>query len=43
MNKELGYILIYKLKVEDLVRESGIFYIVIRFCVFMEELVGVEL
>lgn len=43
MNKELGYIFMYKLKGEDVVRESGIFYIVIWFCVLIEELVGVEL
>lgn len=43
MNKELGYILTYKLKAEDLVRESGIPYTVIRPCALTEEPAGAEL
>lgn len=43
MNKELGYILTYKLKGEDVVRESGIPYTVIRPCALTEEPAGAEL
>lgn len=43
MNKELGYILTYKLKGEDVVRESGIPYAVIRPCALTEEPAGAEL
>lgn len=43
MNKELGYILTYKLKGEDAVRESGIPYVVIRPCALTEEPAGAEL
>lgn len=43
MNKELGYILTYKLKGEDAVRESGIPFTVIRPCALTEEPAGAEL
>uniref|UniRef100_A0A2N9IJG7 NADH:ubiquinone oxidoreductase intermediate-associated protein 30 domain-containing protein n=1 Tax=Fagus sylvatica TaxID=28930 RepID=A0A2N9IJG7_FAGSY len=43
LNKELGYILIFKLKVEDLVRESGIPYAIIRPCALTEEPAGADL
>lgn len=43
MNKELGYILTFKLKGEDAVRESGIPYTVIRPCALTEEPAGAEL
>lgn len=43
MNKELGYILTYKLKGEDVVRESGVPYTVIRPCALTEEPAGAEL
>lgn len=43
MNKELGYILTYKLKGEDLVRESGIPFAIVRPCALTEEPAGAEL
>lgn len=43
MNKELGYILTYKLKGEDLVRESGIPFTIVRPCALTEEPAGAEL
>jgi uncharacterized protein YbjT (DUF2867 family) len=43
MNKELGYILTFKLKGEDLVRESGIPYTIVRPCALTEEPAGAEL
>ncbi|GMY37456.1 putative complex i intermediate-associated protein 30 [Fagus crenata] len=43
LNKELGYILIFKLKVEDLLRESGIPYAIIRPCALTEEPAGADL
>lgn len=43
LNKELGGILTYKLKGEDLVRESGIPYTIIRPCALTEEPAGAEL
>ncbi|XP_042067439.1 protein HIGH CHLOROPHYLL FLUORESCENCE PHENOTYPE 173, chloroplastic-like [Salvia splendens] len=43
MNKELGFILTYKLKGEDLIRESGIPYTIIRPCALTEEPAGADL
>jgi len=42
-NKELSYILTFKLKGEDLVWESGILYTIVRPCALTEEPAGVEL
>lgn len=43
LNKELGYILTFKLKGEDLLRDSGIPYTVIRPCALTEEPAGADL
>jgi hypothetical protein len=43
MNKELSYILTFKLKGEDLIRESGIPYTIVCPCALTEEPAGVEL
>ncbi|KAL6888968.1 hypothetical protein ACP4OV_009994 [Aristida adscensionis] len=43
LNKELGSILTYKLKGEDLIRESGIPYTIVRPCALTEEPAGAEL
>nr|XP_019704506.1 uncharacterized protein LOC105040590 [Elaeis guineensis] len=43
LNKELGFILTYKLKGEDLIRESGIPYAIIRPCALTEEPAGADL
>lgn len=43
MNKELGFILTYKLKGEDLIRESGIPYTIVRPCALTEEPAGADL
>ncbi|KAJ3692111.1 hypothetical protein LUZ60_012461 [Juncus effusus] len=43
MNKELGSILTYKLKGEDVIRESGIPYAIIRPCALTEEPAGADL
>ncbi|KAL5555114.1 hypothetical protein UlMin_037350 [Ulmus minor] len=43
LNKELGSILTFKLKVEDFIRESGIPYAIVRPCALTEEPVGVDL
>ncbi|KAH9314728.1 hypothetical protein KI387_023355, partial [Taxus chinensis] len=43
LNKELGYILTFKLKGEDLLRDSGIPYTIIRPCALTEEPAGAEL
>ncbi|XP_052145106.1 protein HIGH CHLOROPHYLL FLUORESCENCE PHENOTYPE 173, chloroplastic [Oryza glaberrima] len=43
MNKELGSILTYKLKGEDLIRESGIPYTIVRPCALTEEPAGADL
>ncbi|KAL8103524.1 hypothetical protein AgCh_027925 [Apium graveolens] len=43
MNKELGSILTFKLKGEDLIRESGIPYTIIRPCALTEEPAGADL
>ncbi|TVU33191.1 hypothetical protein EJB05_24979 [Eragrostis curvula] len=43
LNKELGSILTYKLKGEDLVRESGIPYTIVRPCALTEEPAGADL
>lgn len=43
LNKELGYILTYKLKGEDLLRESGIPYTIVRPCALTEEPAGADL
>ncbi|GMY37478.1 protein HIGH CHLOROPHYLL FLUORESCENCE PHENOTYPE 173, chloroplastic [Fagus crenata] len=43
LNKELGFILTFKLKGEDLVRESGIPYAIIRPCALTEEPAGADL
>ncbi|KAL3693896.1 hypothetical protein R1sor_007547 [Riccia sorocarpa] len=43
MNAELGYILDYKLKGEDTLRESGIPYAIVRPCALTEEPAGAEL
>jgi hypothetical protein len=42
-NKDLSYILTFKLKGEDLVWESGILYTIVRPCALTEEPAGVEL
>ncbi|PWA47062.1 NAD(P)-binding Rossmann-fold superfamily protein [Artemisia annua] len=43
LNKELGSILTFKLKGEDLIRESGIPYTIIRPCALTEEPAGADL
>ncbi|BFI30313.1 NADH dehydrogenase [ubiquinone] 1 alpha subcomplex assembly factor 1 [Marchantia polymorpha subsp. ruderalis] len=43
LNKELDYILTYKLKGEDAIRDSGIPYAIIRPCALTEEPAGAEL
>ncbi|KAL5547617.1 hypothetical protein UlMin_002848 [Ulmus minor] len=43
LNKELGYILTFKLKGEDLIRESGIPYAIVRPCALTEEHAGADL
>lgn len=43
MNKELGYILTFKLKGEDVIRESGVPYTIVRPCALTEEPAGAEL
>ncbi|KMZ70557.1 NADH:ubiquinone oxidoreductase complex I intermediate-associatedprotein 30 [Zostera marina] len=43
LNKELGSILTYKLKGEDLIRESGIPYAIVRPCALTEEPAGADL
>ncbi|CAM6108087.1 unnamed protein product [Calypogeia fissa] len=43
MNKELGYILTYKLKGEDAIRDSGIPYTIIRPVALTEEPAGADL
>lgn len=43
MNKELDFILTYKLKGEDLIRESGIPYTIVRPCALTEEPAGADL
>ncbi|KAL5555753.1 hypothetical protein UlMin_037989 [Ulmus minor] len=43
LNKELGYILTFKLKGEELIRESGIPYAIVRLYVLTEEPAGVDL
>ncbi|KAJ1426157.1 hypothetical protein SESBI_10554 [Sesbania bispinosa] len=43
LNKELGYILTFKLKGEDSLRESGIPYVIVRPCALTEEPAGADL
>ncbi|PIA42111.1 hypothetical protein AQUCO_02100162v1 [Aquilegia coerulea] len=43
LNKELDFILTFKLKGEDLVRESGIPYTIVRPCALTEEPAGADL
>lgn len=43
MNEELGYIMDFKLKGEDVLRESGIPYTIVRPCALTEEPAGAEL
>ncbi|KAH1236861.1 hypothetical protein GmHk_08G021960 [Glycine max] len=43
LNKELDYILTFKLKGEDLLRESGIPYAIVRPCALTEEPAGANL
>ncbi|KAJ3686370.1 hypothetical protein LUZ61_015534 [Rhynchospora tenuis] len=43
LNKELGFILTYKLKGEDVIRESGIPYAIVRPCALTEEPAGADL
>ncbi|CAK9327530.1 unnamed protein product [Citrullus colocynthis] len=43
LNKELDFILTFKLKGEDLIRESGIPYAIIRPCALTEEPAGADL
>lgn len=43
LNKELGFILTFKLKGEDLLRESGIPYAIVRPCALTEEPAGADL
>ncbi|XP_057544675.1 protein HIGH CHLOROPHYLL FLUORESCENCE PHENOTYPE 173, chloroplastic [Amaranthus tricolor] len=43
LNKELDFILTYKLKGEDLLRESGIPYTIVRPCALTEEPAGADL
>lgn len=43
LNKELGFILTFKLQGEDLIRESGIPYTIVRPCALTEEPAGADL
>ncbi|XP_058731655.1 protein HIGH CHLOROPHYLL FLUORESCENCE PHENOTYPE 173, chloroplastic isoform X1 [Vicia villosa] len=43
LNKELDYILTFKLKGEDLIRESGIPYAIVRPCALTEEPAGADI
>ncbi|KAK8629324.1 hypothetical protein V6N13_078168 [Hibiscus sabdariffa] len=43
LNKELGFVLTFKLKGEDLIRESGIPYAIVRPCALTEEPAGADL
>ncbi|KAI9197594.1 hypothetical protein LWI28_001283 [Acer negundo] len=43
LNKELGFILTFKLKGEDLIRESGVPYTIVRPCALTEEPAGADL
>ncbi|XP_071935208.1 protein HIGH CHLOROPHYLL FLUORESCENCE PHENOTYPE 173, chloroplastic-like isoform X1 [Coffea arabica] len=43
LNKELGFILTFKLKGEDLIRESGIPHTIVRPCALTEEPAGADL
>ncbi|KAL4204504.1 hypothetical protein AMTRI_Chr01g110210 [Amborella trichopoda] len=43
LNKELGYILTFKLKGEDVIRDSGIPYTIVRPCALTEEPAGADL
>ncbi|KAJ1691018.1 hypothetical protein LUZ63_015173 [Rhynchospora breviuscula] len=43
LNKELGFILTYKLKGEDVIRESSIPYAIVRPCALTEEPAGADL
>ncbi|CAI9087220.1 OLC1v1021240C1 [Oldenlandia corymbosa var. corymbosa] len=43
LNKELGFILTYKLKGEDLIRDSGVPYSIVRPCALTEEPAGADL
>ncbi|THG21283.1 hypothetical protein TEA_028088 [Camellia sinensis var. sinensis] len=43
LNEELGFILTFKLKGEDLIRESGIPYTIVRPCALTEEPAGADL
>ncbi|XP_020417242.1 uncharacterized protein LOC109948509 [Prunus persica] len=43
LNKELDFILTFKLKEEDLIWESGIPYTIVRPCALTEELAGADL
>lgn len=43
LNKELDFILTYKLKGEDVIRESGIPYAIVRPCALTEEPAGADL
>ncbi|KAI5659791.1 hypothetical protein M9H77_28584 [Catharanthus roseus] len=43
LNKELGFILTFKLKGEDLIRESGMPYAIVRPCALTEEPAGADL
>ncbi|CAM8993978.1 unnamed protein product [Rhodiola kirilowii] len=43
LNKELGYILTFKLMGEDVIRESGIPYTIVRPCALTEEPAGADL
>ncbi|EXC10939.1 hypothetical protein L484_004838 [Morus notabilis] len=43
LNKELGFVLTFKLKGEDLIRESGIPHAIVRPCALTEEPAGADL
>ncbi|KAK2642522.1 hypothetical protein Ddye_024285 [Dipteronia dyeriana] len=43
LNKELGFILTFKLKGEDVIRESGVPYTIVRPCALTEEPAGADL
>ncbi|KAA3478051.1 NAD(P)-binding Rossmann-fold superfamily protein isoform 1 [Gossypium australe] len=43
LNKELDFVLTFKLKGEDLIRESGIPYTIVRSCALTEEPAGADL
>ncbi|CAL1400855.1 unnamed protein product [Linum trigynum] len=43
LNKELGFILTFKLKGEDVIRESGVPYAIVRPCALTEEPAGADL